>query len=118
LTRRLCVPANFGGRDGPCISNKASILAEVDAALGGRPPDVEVLLTDHISDVSSQLSRALHTGVLRFGHVAVRYTTSDGVQRVMNILGDLEAASDARMVRRARPPAPRTAQSHTAGLAT
>lgn len=99
LARQLCVPANFGGRDGPCVSNKASILAEVDTALGrARPPDVEVLLTDHVSDVSSPLSRALHAGVLRFGHVAVRYTTSDGVQRVMNILGDLDAASDARMV--------------------
>jgi hypothetical protein len=105
LTRRLCVPANFGGRDGPCVFNKASILADVDAALGvHRPPDVEVLLTDHMSDVSSPLSRALHAGVMRFGHVAVRYTTSDGVQRVMNILGDLDAASDARMVNFVPPP--------------
>ena len=29
----------------------------------------------------------MHTGFLRYGHVAVRYTTSDGVSRVMNILG-------------------------------
>ena len=33
----------------------------------------------------------MHSVFLRYGHVAVRYTTSDGVQRVMNILGTLEA---------------------------
>ena len=26
---------------------------------------------------------------MRFGHIAIRYTTSDGTQRVMNILGNL-----------------------------
>lgn len=49
--------------------------------------DIEVLLTDHISDMSTPVTRAMHAGVLRFGHCAVRYTTSDGKQRVMNILG-------------------------------
>jgi len=34
---------NFGAPNGPCITNKASVLAEVDAAVGtNRPPDLEV----------------------------------------------------------------------------
>ena len=99
--RRLCsrgVPQNFGARDGQSITNKVTVLQEVDEALGlDRPPDLEVLLTDHLTCTDSRLTIALHTLFLRFGHVAVRYTTSDGVQRVMNILGSLDVEGS-RMV--------------------
>ena len=82
---------DFGTRNGTTIANKQGILASVDEALGlSRPPDLELLLTDHLTCTDSNFSIAMHACLLRFGHVAVRYTTSDGVQRVMNILGSLE----------------------------
>ena len=85
--------STFGCREGAPITNKASILGDVDAALGvDRPPDLEVLLADHLTSVADPLSEAMHTCFLRFGHVAVRYTTSDGTQRVMNILGGVDGA--------------------------
>lgn len=92
------VPTNFGGRDGPCITNKDTILRDIDIALGrDSPPNLEVILTEHIAHVSSPLTRFLHRTLLRFGHVAVRYTTSDGQQRVFNIMGDFDEP-DASMV--------------------
>ena len=97
LTRRhawpRCISSDFGARDGTPIANKSAVLGAVDDALGvGRPPDLEVLLTEHLTDVSTPFSEAVHAGLLRYGHVAVRYTTSDGAQRVMNILGGVEGA--------------------------
>lgn len=87
------ISSDFGARDGTPISNKSAVLGAVDDALGvGRPPDLEVLLTEHLTDVSTPFSEAVHAGLLRYGHVAVRYTTSDGAQRVMNILGGVEGA--------------------------
>ena len=95
LPRRLLstgVPCSFGARDGTSITNKHTVLDQVDAALGlDRPADIELLLADHLSCVDSTLQRALHGTILRYGHVAVKYTTSDGTQRVMNILGTLDA---------------------------
>ena len=95
LPRRLLstgVPCSFGARDGTSITNKHTVLDQVDAALGlARPADIELLLADHLSCVDSTLQRALHGTILRYGHVAVKYTTSDGTQRVMNILGTLDA---------------------------
>jgi len=89
VRRALCT---FGARDGECIANKAEVLEEVDATLQlHRPPDLEVLLSDHLSAVDSRRSRWIHRLFLRFGHVAVRYTTSDGRQHVMNILGTYDA---------------------------
>ena len=38
--------------------------------------------------MNSPVSKFLHMNVLRFGHIAIRYTTSDGEQHVMNIMGD------------------------------
>ena len=56
--RRLCsrgVPQNFGARDGQSITNKVTVLQEVDEALGlDRPPDLEVLLTDHLTCTDSR----------------------------------------------------------------
>ena len=54
---------------------------------------------DHLTAVDSSVGRAAHTLFLRFGHVAVRYTTSDGAQRVMNILGGVEGADLVNFVR-------------------
>lgn len=91
--RARCIATNFGCRDGTPIDNKSTILSLVDDALGvERPPDLEILLTDHLTCTASPLSELLHACFLRFGHVAVRYTTSDGTGRVMNILGGVEGA--------------------------
>jgi hypothetical protein len=83
--------SNFGQRNGGAIANKASILSDVDEALTGcRPPDLEVLLADHLTATDSPAAEWAHALFLRFGHVSVRYTTSDGRQRVMNIFGGVE----------------------------
>ena len=85
--------SDFGRRNGGAIANKASILSDVDDALtGGRPPDLEVLLADHLTAIDSPAAEWAHTLFLRYGHVSLRYTTSDGRQRVMNILGGVEGA--------------------------
>ena len=91
--------SDFGRRNGGAIANKASILSDVDDALtGGRPPDLEVLLADHLTAIDSPAAEWAHTLFLRYGHVSVRYTTSDGRQRVMNILGGVEGADMVNMV--------------------
>lgn len=80
----------FGAAGGPCIQNKSTILQDVDRAIcpsDPRPPDIEVLLTNHLAYVGNPLSKAVHRHLIALGHVLVRYTTSDGEQRVMNILG-------------------------------
>ena len=98
-------PSELGVQDSESstISNKDTILNEIDQALGvKKPPDVEVLLTDHLAYVANPLSRFLHLNVMRFGHIAIRYTTSDGQQRVMNILGDFDEP-DAQMINFVKP---------------
>lgn len=70
------VPSNFGAPDGPGISNKESILQDVDKAVSeGRPPDLEVLLADHLCYTGNSFMKAAHLTLLRYGHIAVRYTT-------------------------------------------
>jgi len=74
---------------GKTLKNRDDIFRKVDNALGvDKPPDVEVILTDHLVDESSSVSKFLHLNLLRFGHIAIRYTTSDGEQHVQNIMGD------------------------------
>ncbi len=91
--------SDFGRRNGGAIANKASILSDVDDTLtDGRPPDLEVLLADHLTAIDSPAAEWAHTLFLRYGHVSVRYTTSDGRQRVMNILGGVEGADMVNMV--------------------
>lgn len=69
-------PPNFGAPGGTGISNKDSILRDVDAVLSkGRPPDLEVLLADHLCYTGNAFCKATHVTFLRYGHVAVRYTT-------------------------------------------
>jgi len=97
----------LGESGGPCIANKATILSEVDRALfpmDPRPPDVEVLLTNHLAYVGNPFSRQLHRRLIALGHVLVRYTTSDGRQWVMNILGGKELDRPGnKMINFARP---------------
>ena len=70
------IPSNFGAPDGPGISNKESILQDVDKAVSeGRPPDLEVLLADHLCYTGNSFMKAAHLTLLRYGHIAVRYTT-------------------------------------------
>mmetsp|Transcript_17405 Transcript_17405/g.33031 ORF Transcript_17405/g.33031 Transcript_17405/m.33031 type:complete len:499 (+) Transcript_17405:70-1566(+) len=74
---------------GKSISNKHEVFDKVDRALGvDKPPDIEVILTDHMTNLNNSVSKFLHLNVMRFGHIAIRYTTSDGKQQVMNIMGN------------------------------
>ena len=74
---------------GPTIENKHEIFDDIDKALGvDKPPDIEVILTDHMTNLNNPVSKFLHLNVMRFGHIAIRYTTSDGEQHVMNIMGN------------------------------
>ena len=74
---------------GKTISNKDEVFDDIDKALGvSKPPDIEVILTDHMANLNSTVSKFLHLNVMRFGHIAIRYRTSDGKQHVMNIMGD------------------------------
>mmetsp|Transcript_36406 Transcript_36406/g.90597 ORF Transcript_36406/g.90597 Transcript_36406/m.90597 type:complete len:485 (+) Transcript_36406:49-1503(+) len=89
---------------GPTITNKDTVFDAIDEALGvSKPPDIEVILTDHMVDMNNPVSKFLHMNVLRFGHIAIRYTTSDGKQRVMNIMGDF-TQPDATLINFVDPP--------------
>lgn len=75
--------AGFGGRGGPAISNRDSILANLDAALGQKgPPAVEYLF---VCPYASTKILGIGFGS-PFGHAVVRYTLPDGTQKVMNIV--------------------------------
>ena len=75
------------------VTNKDTVFAEIDRKLGvDKPPSVEYLyVVPHIGMSLTQLSRLLGKGAYSssnpYGHAAVRYTTSDGHQWVMNIVG-------------------------------
>ena len=64
------------------IANKDTIFSEIDNCLGQTsPPDIEFLLCDsNITGIATNLFG-------RFGHALVRYTLSNGTQRIMNISG-------------------------------
>jgi hypothetical protein len=99
-------PPQLGALNGPCIRNKKTILHDVDRALhpdAPRPPDVEVLVTEHLAYTGNPVSRFLHHHLIALGHVLVRYTTSDGEQHVMNILGGDALKRGGRMVNFAKP---------------
>jgi hypothetical protein len=69
------IPPNFGAPGGTAVANKGSILRDIDNVLSeGRPPDLEVLLADHLCYTGNALCQGLHISLLRYGHVAVRYT--------------------------------------------
>ena len=76
----------FRRRNGGAIVNKASIL-DVDDAMTGSMTDRSRSAARRSSDSGGLAGSQKSTLFLRYGHVSVRYTTSDGRQRVMNILG-------------------------------
>jgi len=45
----------------------------------------QVLFTDHLCFTGNAFSRALHMAFLRFGHVAVRYTTKVEEERTTKV---------------------------------
>ena len=75
------VPEDFGKSNGTPISNKMSILSEIDCSLGQTgPPDLEYLFVEHV-----YTPEKLHSH-FPLGHACVRYTYK-GKQVVMNIVG-------------------------------
>jgi hypothetical protein len=99
-------PDDFGYNPyGPEIANKDTILSEVDAALGAsKPPDLEIFLTEHLCATGHRWSTFVHLNLLRFGHVAIRYRTSDGVDHLMNVHGDFSSDPHAKMINFIHPP--------------
>ena len=79
----MSVSADFGKADGTSISNAATILDDVDKALGvSGPPAFEYIFCEHTTPKDS-ISRK----IARFGHALCRYTLPDGKQVLMNIVG-------------------------------
>jgi hypothetical protein len=78
-------PRDFGAPDGSEISNKDSILQEIDEALGvSKPPDIEYIFVEPYSDFSLA---GIGIGRNPYGHAALRYTLPSGEQILMNIVG-------------------------------
>jgi len=85
-TTDAAVPPDFGAKNGTEISNKATILQEVDRTLGrSRPPALEYIFVRPL--VLSKFSRGSGSGTNPYGHAVMRYTLPDGRQKVMNIVG-------------------------------
>ena len=74
------------------VANIDSVLTEIDSALGASsPPSVEYLyVVPHVALSITKLwilGRGVYSSSNPYGHAAIRYTTSDGEQHVMNIVG-------------------------------
>jgi len=80
----------FGVEDGRPITNKSTILHDLDELFnGGKPPDLELIYTEPWAR-SKALGISLSTNP--YGHISVRYTVpSTGKSTVMNIVGFGEA---------------------------
>jgi hypothetical protein len=79
------VAADFGRIGGTPISNKTTVLNELDAALNKKKPKIEYLFfkpTPHIT-----LPFGYSISYNSYGHAAVRYQLPDGRDIVMNIEG-------------------------------
>eukprot|EP01087_Luapelamoeba_hula_P009996 TRINITY_DN2618_c0_g1_i1.p1 TRINITY_DN2618_c0_g1~~TRINITY_DN2618_c0_g1_i1.p1 ORF type:complete len:945 (-),score=127.18 TRINITY_DN2618_c0_g1_i1:110-2944(-) len=77
---------DFGQADGQEVSNKSTILNEIDALYctpeqPPKPPDVELIFTEPYTIGALGLSATMNP----YGHVAVRYRTPTGESTVMNI---------------------------------
>lgn len=79
------VPSDFGRLGGTPISNKDSLLDEVDKALETRKPKIEYLLVRPTPVISLPFGYSLSYN--SYGHAAVRYCHPDGRDIVMNIEG-------------------------------
>jgi hypothetical protein len=78
--------ADFGAQGGQCISNKMTILSDLDKFLGrNAPPSLEYIFVEPLANV--RLPDGRGSGMNPFGHAVVRYTLPGGEQRVMNISG-------------------------------
>jgi hypothetical protein len=87
LYQEFKIAKDFGAAGGSEISNKASVLAEIDRALGvNKPPAVEYIFVEPYADFGLPFSTY---GFSRnpYGHAAVRYTLPNGEQKLMNIVG-------------------------------
>jgi len=82
------IPVDFGAPNGTEISNKATLLTEIDRALGvHKPPDLEYLFVLPYTRWRLQHTWLGFAGNY-YGHAAVKYTHPEtGEQIVMNITG-------------------------------
>ena len=74
------------------VANINSVFNEIDDSLGvSQPPSIEYLyVVPHVALSLSKLwilGRGVYSSSNPYGHSALRYTTSDGKQYVMNIVG-------------------------------
>lgn len=83
----ISVPEDFGQVDGTPISNKDTILSEVDTILERPPASVEYVLCTAVSNIEIF---GYGLSFNSYGHSAVRYTDPDGNDIVMNIEGKVE----------------------------
>lgn len=82
------VPEDFGDVDGTTISNKDTILDEINGSLGKTEnPSIEYILVKPFSMVNLF---GFGFSYNAYGHSAVRYTTPEGKDVVMNIEGKKE----------------------------
>jgi len=92
MTQNSSVPADFGTAFGTEISNKGSVLADIDRVIGvNKPPDIEYLFV--LPYVRWRLYW-LKWGFAGnyYGHAAVKYIDPEtGEQVVMNISGSTES---------------------------
>ena len=89
--KKLQKPLEIDSKYRP-VANVHSILSEIDSSLGVQsPPSMEYLYV--VPCVSFSLSKlwligsGIYSSSNPYGHSALRYTTSDGQQYVMNIVG-------------------------------
>lgn len=83
------IPSNFGELNGTPISNKDTILDEINTALKtNKNPSIEYILVRPFIFVPLLFGGGFNYN--SYGHSAVRYTTPDGKDVVMNIEGKKE----------------------------
>lgn len=98
------IPPDFGEPNGTPITNKSTVLREIDAALGcSKPPAVEYLLVRPFSIIRIPFT---NVGICwnSFGHSAVRYTLPSGEEVVSDLLCG-QRLCRARLVVKAKSPA-------------
>jgi hypothetical protein len=76
------VPSDFGASGGTEISNKATVLNQIDRAVGtGKPPAFELIYCDVGPDTNLGMT------ISPSGHLTARYTMPDGTQKLFNVFG-------------------------------
>lgn len=80
------VPTDFGAVGGTHISNKDTILDDINIALGKpKNPSVEYLFVTPFVHIKLPFGYGISYNT--YGHATIRYTTPDGMDVVMNIQG-------------------------------